>query len=296
MNHLIFLEAESKGFFHSKLIDVGNDLVDGVINLIIKLIIAWLLFIVGKRLINWCLKLLNKIFARWQVDQGVITFTSSMAKIGLYVLLIFFIFQQLNIETNSFIAIFGSAGLALGLALQGSLANFAGGILILIIQPFHVGDFIIVGTNEGTVTSIDIFYTSILTADNRKIVLPNGALSNSDIINVTNESIRRVDLIISIGYECDIKEAKQVLHEIFEKSEYAEKSKEPDIFVNSFDDHSVGLMFRVWTAKENYLATRSELLENIKYAFDERGISIPYHQLDVYVKNIEELKTDSKKG
>lgn len=286
MNHsatLILLETEALRIEWDKILDK-------VLQIGYKLLIALLIFFVGKKLISWVMKLFSKLLERGQVDAGVASFLSSMAKIGLYLLLAIVLCDQIGIGTASFIAVLGSAGLTLGLAFQGSLSNFAGGVLILILKPFRVGDYIIVNDSEGTVTGIDIFYTNILTPDNRKIVLPNGQLSNSSLVNVTNETKRRVDLSIPIGYDNDIREAKQVLQKVYEQSEFSLKDTLPDIFVSSFDDHSVGLMFRVWTQKENYWPMRSELLEMIKYAFDEHGINIPYHQLDLYVKNANEFK------
>lgn len=283
ISRLLFLEASGSKVDWEK---IG----DKIFSMGSKILIAILIFIIGKKLISWVIRLLNKALEKGKVDAEVASFLSSMAKIGLYIVLAIVVCDEVGIGTASFIAVLGSAGLTIGLAFQGGLSNFAGGVLILILRPFRVGDYIVVNGIEGIVEGIDIFYTNILTPDNRKIVLPNGSISNTNIINVTHEKRRRVDMTVPIGYDNDIKEAKQVLQRLYEESEYTLKDTPADIFVNSFDDHSIALTFRVWTLKENYWTVRGELMENIKYAFDEHGINIPYHQLDLYIKNAQELK------
>lgn len=286
ISRMLFLEASSNGInwenITNKAISMGS-----------KILVALIILFVGTKLVSWVIKLLDRVLEKGKIDAGVASFLSSMAKIGLYLVLAIVVCDKVGIGTASFIAVLGSAGLTIGLAFQGSLSNFAGGILILVLKPFRVGDFIVVSGVEGTVTGIDIFYTNILTPDNRKIVLPNGALSNTNIINVTHETNRRVDLSIPIGYDNDIRQAKQILQTIYEESEYTIKDIPATIFVNSFDDHSIGLTFRVWTLKENYWTVRGELMESIKYAFDENGINIPYHQLDLHIKDTQELKKEA---
>lgn len=184
-------------------------------------------------------------------------------------------------------ALVGSVGLTVGLALQGSLSNFAGGVLLLVLKPFIVGDYIVAQGLEGTVTKIDIFYTTVLTVDNRTIVLPNGTLSNGNIVNVTHEPTRRLDLIVPIGYEDDIRKVKALLLSIANHhTEQILQDHDVVVMVSDFGDDAVEIAFRVWVKKEDYWTTRSDLLEEIKYTFDEQHITIPFHQLDVFMKKM----------
>jgi small conductance mechanosensitive channel len=179
-------------------------------------------------------------------------------------------------------AVLGSAGLTVGLALQGSLSNFAGGVLILFMKPFQVGDYIITGAKEeGTVMGIDIFYTHLLTPDNKRIVIPNGGLSNSSITNVTREPVRRLDILVSVDYSEDILKVKEILSKLVEKEDMVEKDRPVDIYVSSFDTSAISIGLRVWTATECYWQLKWKLLEEIKAAFEENKIVIPFNQLDV---------------
>lgn len=219
-----------------------------------------------------------------QMEEGVIRFLLSLSKVVLNIMLIVIVAQILGLETSSVVAIVGSAGLAIGLALQGSLANLAGGVLILIMKPFVMGDYIIYGDKEGTVVSIDIIYTRLLTPDNRKVTLPNGALANADIINVTNEPVRRLDLSVSIDYSENIKKVKDILVNLLSGHEYILPDHDIDIFVNSFDPSSINIGYRVWVNTEDYWTLRWQLMEEVKNAFDEHEIVIPFDQLDVQIK------------
>lgn len=182
-------------------------------------------------------------------------------------------------------ALVGSVGLTVGMALQGSLSNFAGGVLILVLKPFVVGDYVVAQGLEGTVTKIDLFYTTILTTDNRTVVMPNGALSNGNIVNVTHEPVRRLDLIVPIGYGDDIRQVKAILLGIADHhAERILQDRDIAVMVGDFGDDAVEIAFRVWVKKEDYWALRSDLLEDIKYTFDEQHITIPFHQFDVFMK------------
>ena len=249
-----------------------------------KLIIAFIFFIIGKKLIKWVKKIINRSFERSSMDEGVHKFLISLIGISLNVLLIVAAISILGVQTTSLAAVIGSAGLTVGLALQGSLSNFAGGVLILIMKPFRMGDYIIANGVEGTVTSIDIIYTRLLTIDNRKVVIPNGGLANSNIVNVTNEEVRRLDLLIPVSYNCDIKQVKQILNNIVEKHELVLKEQPITIYVDSFMDSSISIGVRMWTEKENYWKLKWDLLEIIKETFDKKHISIPFNQLDVNIK------------
>lgn len=247
-------------------------------------IVAIIIFAIGRKLINLLVKLLDKSFRKSSMDLGVIKFLNSFIRISLNIVLIVVIAGFVGLETTSLATIIGSAGLAIGLSLQGSLSNFAGGVLVLILKPFTIGDYIISGSNEGVVKGIDIFYTRLLTADNRLVVIPNGALSNSPITNVTNQDIRRVDIVIGVDYSEDIGKVKNLLSDIANNYELIEKDKGVDIFVDELASSSVNIGFRVWAKTENYWKVKWDMNENIKYEFDKAGISIPFDQLDVSIK------------
>ena len=251
---------------------------------ILLAIVAIIIFAIGRKLINLLVKLLDKSFRKSSMDLGVIKFLNSFIRISLNIVLIVVIAGFVGLETTSLATIIGSAGLAIGLSLQGSLSNFAGGVLVLILKPFTIGDYIISGSNEGVVKGIDIFYTRLLTADNKLVVIPNGALSNSPITNVSNQDIRRVDIVVGVDYSEDIRKVKNLLSDIANNYELIEKDKGVDIFVDELASSSVNIGFRVWAKTENYWKVKWDMNENIKYEFDKAGISIPFDQLDVSIK------------
>lgn len=175
----------------------------------------------------------------------------------------------------------GSAGLALGLALQGSLANFAGGILLLYTKPFRVGDYICALGNEGTVVNIDIVYTTLLMPDNRKVVLPNGNLANTNIVNITHDTMRRIDILVGVDYESDIRQVKEVLLELAHQYPLVLQDQSIDVFVNDFDSSAISMGMRVWVSTDDYWKAKWDLQEQIKLMFDKNHISIPYDRVDV---------------
>ncbi|QHQ61836.1 mechanosensitive ion channel [Anaerocolumna sedimenticola] len=251
-----------------------------------RLLFAVIILVIGKKLIHYFTGLLAKYFNRTKMEISVSGFLLAMIRAVLYIVLAaFIIIQVIGIASAPIIAILGSAGLSIGLALQGSLSNFAGGVLILLLKPFRVGDYIITGGNEGTVTAIDIFYTRLLTVDNRLLVMPNGSLSNANIINVTYESKRRLDISVLIDYSENIKKVKDILIEIAENHELVLKDQDISVFVNSFDPSAINIGIRVWVLKENYWTLKCELLELIKNQFDKNKITIPFDQLDVNIRN-----------
>ena len=247
-------------------------LVPDLLNFAFQILIALLVYVIGGRIIKWITKLVRRSMDRAGTDEGVKQFMIPVIKYSLYVVLIFIIM--------------GSAGVAVGLALQGSLSNFAGGVLILLLKPFKVGDYIIEHShnNEGTVTEISIFYTKLLTVDNKLIVIPNGTLSNSSLTNVTNKDRRRVDLVVGIAYEADIRTAKDVIYAVAEKEEARIPEEKPVVYVDNLAASSVDIGLRVWVKTEDYWPARWRMTENIKYALDAKGISIPYQQIDVQIK------------
>lgn len=256
-----------------------------ILDICIHIIIAVIIFFVGKKIVKVLLKLLRKSFQKSSLEEGVANFLLSIFKFALYFVLFILIFQFLGLETSSVIAILGSAGLAVGLALQGSLANFAGGVLILIMKPFVVGDYIIVGDKEGTVLTIDIIYTKLQMVDNKTVIMPNGKLADSDIINVTNQDKRRIDIEVGVDYSENIKHVRDVLSEVISHQEQILREEPIDIVVGALNNSSVDMVIHVWVRKEDYWMVKWAMLEEIKNQFDQSGIIIPFNQLDVTVKN-----------
>lgn len=261
-------------------------LVPELLNFAFQVVVAILIYVIGGKCIKAVTKMLRRSMERAGTDEGVKQFVLPLIRYSLYVVLIFIIMGLFGIATTSAVAVLGSMGVAVGLALQGSLSNFAGGVLILLLKPFRVGDYIIEDSNknEGTVAEISIFYTKLLTVDNKVIVIPNGMLSNSSLTNVTNMDRRRVDITVGIGYEDDIREAKETLLAVAETEPARLPEEEVMVFVNNLGASSVDLGVRVWVNAADYWPAKWRLMENIKYALDEKGISIPYQQIDVTVR------------
>lgn len=263
-----------------------QDMVPMLADFAVRVVFALLIYLIGKKIIKWIRKVLKRALQRSAVDAGVCQFLDSAAKIFLYVVLAMAVINQLGVATTSVVAVLGSAGLALGLALQGSLSNFAGGVLILLFKPFKVGDYIIEDThkNEGTVTEIQIFYTKLLTTDNRTVVIPNGTLANSSLTDVTHQDKRRIDLYVGISYGADIKQAKNLLSDIIAKESARIEGEESVVFVDSLEDSNVRLGLRFWVPTSEYWNARWRVTEEMKVRFDENEIEIPYNQLTVSLK------------
>lgn len=264
-----------------------EELPQKALNLGIRVVLAIVFFFVGMQIIKLVRKILKKSLTKANADVGVVQFLDSLIKAILYVILILMIATSFGLDAASIVAVVGSAGVALGLALQGSLSNFAGGVLILLLKPFKVGDYIIEDTkgNEGTVSEIQLFYTKLTTPDERIVVLPNGILANSSLTNVTTTYKRRLTIKIGISYAADLKKAKEVMRETVSADEGVLSEEEVVTFVDDLADSSVVLGTHCYVANGDYWAVRWRLLENIKLAFDEEGISIPFPQLDVHVEN-----------
>ncbi len=252
----------------------------------VKVLLALVIWFVGTKIIKLLRRILRRFLERSHVDVGVKQFLDSFAKAAMYFCLFMMLLGWLGISTASVVAVLGSAGLAIGMALQGSLGNFAGGVLILLLRPFKVGDYIIEdgNKNEGTVTEIQLFYTKLQTPDNRVIVIPNGSLANSSLTNVTQQDKRRLDLYVGIAYEADLKEAKRVLAALIDKEERRLAQEEHIVFVDSLEDSCVRLGCRLWVATGDYWQVKWDLTEQMKLALDEAGISIPFNQLEVTLK------------
>ena len=230
----------------------------------------------------WVIKLINigvaKFFERKDYDRTLETFLEDFINNGLKVLLFVMVITQVGVETSSLIAMLGAAGLALGLALQGSLSNFAGGILILIFKPFKVGDFISAQGSEGTVKQITVFNTKLVTFGNQEVIIPNGNLSNDKITNYSSEGVRRENLVIGISYSSSIQKAKDLILELCaaEENIMTEEGKEAMVVVTELADSSVNLSVRYWTTSETFWPTKFKMIENIKATFDREGIEIPF--------------------
>lgn len=250
----------------------------------IKVLLILLFFWIGHKVIRWIRKLIRLSLERSEVDAGVRQFVDSFLKYGLYILLIVTIATNLGIESTSIAALLASGGVGISLALQGSLSNFAGGILILILKPFVVGDYIIEDTNknEGTVKEIQIFYTKLATVDNKIVVIPNGILSNNSLTNLTHCELRQLDLQVDIAYGADLKKAKVILETILEEEEGILEEQEKKVFVRELGASSVVLGVRGWVKTEAYWEVRWRILEHIKLELDAQGIEIPFQQLQVH--------------
>lgn len=263
-----------------------QDSIPGLITFGLKVLAALVAFFVGRLVIRWIRKIVRRSFERSGADKGVEQFVDSLLKYGLYALLVFSLISSLGFDTTSVAAVLASGGVAIGLALQGSLSNFAGGVLILLLKPFVVGDYIIEDTNgkEGTVKEIQIFYTKLSTIDNKTIVIPNGMLTNNSITNATAKDERQLDLRVSISYDADIRQAKSVIENLLIKDECIIKNEQINVFVHELADSAVVLGIRAWVKNEEYWETRWRLLEEIKILLDENGIEIPYPQMAVHMK------------
>jgi small conductance mechanosensitive channel len=245
--------------------------------------LALIVYFVGMKIISLIRKGFQKGLQRHGAEVGVQQFLDAVIKIICYIVLALAILHLFGIETTSFAAAIASLGVTVGLALQGSLSNFAGGVLILILKPFVVGDYIIEDThkNEGKVVEISIFYTKLLSLDNKTIVIPNGILANASLTNVTNADKRMVNLIFSIAYEDDIKKAKEVIRQTVEKIE-GRQDEEITVFVNELAASSVDIGVRFWVPMDDYWTIRWQTLEDVKYALEENGMTIPFQQVDIH--------------
>ena len=250
------------------------------------IVLAVVVYLIGSRIIKSILNMHHRWAERKEIDEGVKQFLHAFIKASLYILLIFIILTLFGVTTASVVAVLGSAGLTMGLALQGSLSNFAGGVIILLMKPFKVGDYIIEDThkNEGRVEEISLFYTKLVTFDNQSIMIPNGTLANSSMTNVTSNGKRRVDIVVGVSYRADIKKTKEVLQAVIDGEPCCLAEEEKMVFVSDLAESSVNMGVRLWVKSEDYWQTRWRMMENIKYALDENGIEIPFPQMDVTLK------------
>lgn len=280
MKNFIDLNAEVfKNFIYAlpaKALDLG-----------VRILLAVLFFFIGVQMIKLLRKFVRKSMKRANAEVGVMQFVDSFVKAALYVVLIFMLASSFGVDAASIVALLGSAGVAIGLAVQGSLSNLAGGVLILLLKPFKVGDYIMESTTgkEGTVSEIQIFYTKLVTGDNKVIILPNGNLANNTITNVTASKCRRMDILVGISYSSDLKHAKEVLQEVLDKDEKVLKDKERTVFVDELAASGVNIGVRCWFENDDFWEGKWRITENCKYALDAAGIEIPFMQLDVHMKD-----------
>ena len=251
----------------------------------LKILAAVVVFLVGIKLISMATKWLHNSPKLSKMDSSLRSFLVGFSKIALYAVLVITVAMIVGIPAASFITVLASCGVAIGLALQGSLSNFAGGIMILFFKPFKVGDFIEAMGETGTVVEISVVYTELLTLDNRRITVPNGALTNSVMKNYSSEETRRVDLTFSASYRCDMQLVKDTIAEIVAAHPLVLQDPEPFIRMTSLSQNSIDYTVRVWTKGGDYWTVYMDLLEGVKKAFDEKGITVPYPQMDIHVDN-----------
>jgi len=249
----------------------------------LKLIFALLVFLIGKRIARVITNLATKLMKKNDVDIELISFLDSLIYWVLFALVCVAALGQLGIQTASFIALIGAAGLAVGLALQGSLSNFAAGVLIIILRPFRVGEFVDVAGESGSVKSIKIFTTELRTPDNKCVIIPNARVLDSNIINYSSTGRRRVDLVFSIGYGDDIDQARSVISNIINSDSRILKDPEAIIAVSELGDSSVNFVVRPWVKTADYLDVKHDITEQVKKHFDKENISIPYPQQEVHI-------------
>ncbi|MBK7105369.1 MAG: mechanosensitive ion channel [Ignavibacteriae bacterium] len=250
-----------------------------------KILSAILILIIGIWLAKIISKIFNKFLAKSNVDITLLKFFTSLVRIILITFVVIAAVNKLGIETTSFVAVLGAAGLAVGLALQGSLSNLASGIMLIIFRPIKVGDYIQGGGGEGTVKEIGIFVTKLISIDNKLLFVPNSKLTSDNIVNFTFNETRRVDMIFGIGYKSDFKKAKNIIDEILQNNPKVLKEPKPDIFVRALAESSVNIAVRPWCKTDDYWDVLSEVTENIKLQFDANNIEIPFPQRDIHLHN-----------
>ena len=259
----------------------GEEILQFLWQIVIALLIIW----IGRKLIRWISKLLKRAFEKTKLEAGMAGFLLKLCQIGMYLLLVMAVTEVVGIGASSVIAIVGSCGVTIGLALQGSLSNLAGGVLILTNKPFVEGDYILVGDDAGTVVQVDLIYTTLQAPDGHRLTIPNGTLSNSVIQNMTTMPVRRIDETIAVAYQSDMEEVKRILADAAKEDPYVLKDQEILVFINSFQGSGVEVTLRCWVKKENFLNATYRLREEMKAALQKNGIEIPYSKLDVSLVN-----------
>lgn len=254
-----------------------------VCDYLLRIALVLVIFFVGRKLIKKIVSLCDQALKRHGMEVTVRRFFCNVINALGYICMLGILLQTVGLTATSLTALVASAGVAVGLALQGSLSNFAGGVLILLMKPFVIGDYIVQGNTEGTVKEIGLVYTELITADNRLIVIPNGTLIDSSIVNVTATGKRRLELSVGIGYKSDLKKAKEVLIRLGENDPARDPENPVNVFVSELAESSVNLGLHVWVSSSEYWNAKWRLTENIKMAFDEEGIEIPFKKVEISV-------------
>ncbi len=266
----------------SENIDIQQMLETFVLPWAINIVMAIAIFIIGKFVVGVLVKIAKKLMAKAKVDNILINFIGSIVKTVLLLFVVIAALDQLGVNTTSMIALIGAAGLAIGLALQGTLQNLASGVMLIIFRPFSDGDFIEAGGVSGVVEQIGIFSITMRTGDNREVIIPNGEIYGGTITNYSARTTRRVDMVFGIGYGDDLKKAKDILNRILSEDERILKDPAPSVGVAELADSSVNFNVRPWVATADYWAVYSDIHEKVKLTFDAEGISIPYPQIDIH--------------
>jgi len=253
---------------------------------IIKIALAIAIFYVGRMVAKWLVQVMEKVLRKSAMDDMLVDFIGNIVYALLLVFVVLAALDQLGVNTTSALAVLGAAGLAIGLALQSSLSNFAAGVMLIMFRPFKTGDFIEAGGVSGVVETIAVFSTTMRTGDNKEVIVPNGQIYGGTIVNYSTRDTRRIDLVFGIGYDDNIKQAKDIITEVMARDERILKDPAAAVAVAELADNSVNLNVRPWVANGDYWGVRADLLENVKIAFDEAGISIPYPQRDVHLHEV----------
>lgn len=252
----------------------------------IKIAVALAIFIIGRWIAKWLTGVVRKLMAKSNMDDMLIQFLGNIVYTILLLVVVMAALDHIGIQTTSLLAVFGAAGLAIGLALKDSLGNFSSGVMLILFRPFKVGDFIEAGGESGVVEAVSMFATILRTGDNREVIIPNSQIYGGTIVNYSTNETRRIDLVFGIGYDDDIAKAKQTLESIMQQDERILAYPAPAVAVGELADSSINFNVRPWVKSADYWPVRADMLEKVKLAFDANGISIPYPQQDVYMHNV----------
>ena len=263
--------------------ETTQKLIEFAITYGLNIVSAVIIFIVGRWVAKAVTKFMGRVMTRNNVDETLIKFVGNLCYVALLALVVVAALSKLGIQTASFVAILGAAGLAIGLALQGSLSNFAAGVLMIIFRPFQVGHYIEAAGVEGSVEEIQIFTTQLKTTDNKTVIVPNATVMANVITNYSDKDTRRVDMVFGIGYDDDIDKARAIINEIISSDERVLKEPDPKILVSELADSSVNFSVRAWTKSDDYWGFYFDTIETVKKRFDQEGISIPFPQRDVHI-------------
>ena len=268
-------------------ITISSLFVDHIVPWAIKIILVLAVVYFGRIVVRWFCKLLERQMKNQGLDELLSRLAGNTAYVVLMLVIILAALDQLGIDTTSALAMFGAAGLAIGLAVKDSLSNFASGVMIVVFQPFKLGDYIEAANTAGTVREVGMFSTTLVTPDNKRVVVPNRLVYNDTIVNYSAEATRRIDMVFGIGYDDDIEQARSIIESILAEDDRILKDPATVVAVNELADSSVNFVVRPWVKSEDYWGVRFALMEQIKAAFDREGVSIPYPQQDVHMHQVD---------